>query len=47
MSRLHGAQELKALQEKDTTDRDKAVAIATKAAKKLKKKKGGGKKKKK
>lgn len=38
-------QELKVLQEKDTVDREKAVGVAVKAAKKLKKK--GGKKKKK
>lgn len=42
-----GAQELKVLQEKDTVDKEKAVGVAVKAAKKLKKKKGGGKKKKK
>lgn len=40
------AQDLKVLQEKDTVDREKAVGVAVKAAKKLKKK-GGGKKKKK
>lgn len=39
-------QELKLLQEKDGGDKDKAIGIASKAAKKLKKK-GGGKKKKK
>jgi len=40
-------QELKLLTEKDTADRDKAISVATKAAKKKKKKGGGGKKKKK
>eukprot|EP00903_Cladosiphon_okamuranus_P010377 g9816.t1 len=39
--------ELKVLTEKDTADKDKAIAIAVKAAKKKKKKGGGGKKKKK
>lgn len=38
-------QELRVLQEKDTTDKDKAISVAAKAAKKLKRK--GGKKKKK
>lgn len=41
------SQELKLLTEKDTMDKDKAISIATKAAKKKKKKGGGGKKKKK
>ena len=40
-------QELKVLTEKDTADKDKAIAVAVKAAKKKKKKGGGGKKKKK
>eukprot|EP00752_Nemacystus_decipiens_P010334 g9206.t1 len=39
--------ELKVLMEKDNADRDKAIAVAVKAAKKKKKKGGGGKKKKK
>lgn len=45
-SSVSSAQELKVLLEKDTVDREKAVGVAVKAAKKLKKK-GGGKKKKK
>lgn len=49
-ARMHAStrnQELKVLKEKDSADKDKAVAITVKAAKKKKKKGGGGKKNKK